>query len=126
MSDVLESIEMKIEDYESAEADGVSLNGCISIPIETLKELIQRIKLLQSEVEKSKFRSAKGERQIMDDWGAEYAAALDKAWKYIKSDGSFTTNELREWTNSMDSDMCRRLLVGLIFTTWDKVGDKSS
>jgi hypothetical protein len=60
----------------------------------------------------------------MDERDAEFATALGKAWQYIKSDGSFTSRELTEFTNQMDSSLCRQVLRAIIQTAWQDYGGK--
>lgn len=60
----------------------------------------------------------------MDERDREFIKALGDAWSFIKSDGSFTYRQLKNWVNSLDESLARETLVSLITTTWTDYGGK--
>lgn len=96
MSDVLESIEMKIEAYENAEADGVSLSGSISLPVEVAKEIVSQFKLLRNEVAISK-KAIKGLLSIFNE---------ENGWASIEFDGlkfGLSDDDYTKYTNAQSA-----------------------
>lgn len=60
----------------------------------------------------------------MNERDREFIKALGEAWSFIKSDGSFTSRELREWVNTLDSSLCRQVLQAVIQTAWEDYGGR--
>ena len=61
----------------------------------------------------------------MDERDGEFIKALGEAWSFIKGDGSFTGNELKRWSNTLDADLCRQVLRAIIQTAWNDYGGKT-
>ncbi|MGR6546291.1 hypothetical protein [Paenibacillus tundrae] len=58
----------------------------------------------------------------MNERDGQFIKAIGEAWSFIKSDGSFTSREVREWVNSLDSSLCRQVLQAVIQTAWEDYG----
>ncbi|WP_339283710.1 hypothetical protein [Paenibacillus sp. FSL R5-0486] len=58
----------------------------------------------------------------MNERDRQFIKAIGEAWAFIRSDGSFTSREVREWANSLDSSLCRQVLQAVIQTAWEDYG----
>ncbi|OMF47733.1 hypothetical protein [Paenibacillus amylolyticus] len=60
----------------------------------------------------------------MNERDREFIKALGEAWSFIRSDGSFTRRQLKEWVNSLDENLARETLISLITTAWTDYGGR--